>query len=156
VAAPCDVARGSGIMTLNSPSGTRRNVACGSGNISHWIRQVAAPCNVICGSGMTYHWICQLAAPCNVIRESAIEFAQTSAILKFYFWFQFRSYHHSWHVILHQSTKFYTNRTAHSRKMRLCRFSRWRISTILDFRGSIMGSLKGHSGADWPIFFLVQ
>jgi len=27
-------------------------------------------------------------------------------------------------------------------KMMSCRFSRWRISAILDFRGSIMGSLK--------------
>jgi len=27
-------------------------------------------------------------------------------------------------------------------KMTLCRFSRWRIFTILDFRGTIMGSLK--------------
>jgi len=28
------------------------------------------------------------------------------------------------------------------KKMTWCRFSRWRISTILDFRGPIMGSLK--------------
>jgi len=46
------------------------------------------------------------------------------------------------HVILHQSAKFYPNRTILSRKMTSCRFSRWRISAILDFRGPIMGSLK--------------
>ena len=34
---------------------------------------------------------------------------------------------------------FYPNRTAHGKKWR---FSRWRISAILDFRGGIMGSLK--------------
>jgi len=28
------------------------------------------------------------------------------------------------------------------KKMTSCRFSRWRISAILDFRGPIMGSLK--------------
>ena len=60
-----------------------------------WIRPVAAPCNVIRSSGiMTL--IRQVAAPCNVAGGSgmtAIEFAQTSAILELYIWFQFRSYH---------------------------------------------------------------
>jgi len=41
----------------------------------------------------------------------AIEFAQTSAILEFYIWFRFQLYHRSRHVILHQSAKFYPNRT---------------------------------------------
>jgi len=72
----------------------------------------------------------------------AVEFAQTSAILEFYFRFWFRPYHRSRHVILHQSAKFYSNRPADGRKMTLCRFSRWRISAILDFRDPITGSLK--------------
>ena len=42
----------------------------------------------------------------------------------------------------HQSAKFYPNRTAHSRKMTSRRFSRRRISAILDFRDPIMGSMK--------------
>jgi len=46
----------------------------------------------------------------------AIEFAQTSAILEFYIWFQFRPHHRSRHVILHQSPKFYPNRTTLGRK----------------------------------------
>jgi len=71
-----------------------------------------------------------------------MEFAQTSAILKFYIWFRVWQYHRSRHVILHQSSKFYPNRTTSAEKMKLCRFSRWRISAILDFRGPIMGSLK--------------
>ena len=54
----------------------------------------------------------------------------------------FDFYHYrSRHVILHQSAKFYLNRITLS-KMTSCRFSRWRISTILDFRDLIMGALK--------------
>jgi len=46
----------------------------------------------------------------------AIEFAQTSAILEFYILFRFRPHHRSRHVILHQSPKFYPNRTTVGRK----------------------------------------
>ena len=45
-----------------------------------------------------------------------IEFAQTSSILEFYFWFRFQPYHCSRHVILHHSAKFYPNRTTLGRK----------------------------------------
>jgi len=72
----------------------------------------------------------------------AMEFAQMSAILEFYIWFRFWPYHRSRHVILHQSAKFYPNRITLSKKMTSCRFSRCRISAILDFKGQIMGSLK--------------
>jgi len=72
----------------------------------------------------------------------AIEFAQTSAMLEFYIWFRFRPHHRSRHVILHQYPKFYPNRTTLDRKNMSCRFSRWRISAILDFRGPVMGSLR--------------
>jgi len=53
---------------------------------------------------------------CDVAGGSAIEFAQTSAILEFYIWFRFRPYHRSHHVILHQSPTFYPNRTTVGRK----------------------------------------
>jgi len=59
---------------------------------------------------------------------------QTSTILEFYFRFWFRLYHRTRHVTLHQSAKFFPNQTAHGIKMTSCRFSRWRISAILDFR----------------------
>jgi len=53
ILAPCNVACGSGIMTVNSPSGSRP-IPCkltpGAGMTCHWIRQVAAPCNVACDS----------------------------------------------------------------------------------------------------------
>jgi len=45
-----------------------------------------------------------------------MEFAQTFAILEFYFRLWFRPHHRSRHVILHQSLKFYPNRTTLSRK----------------------------------------
>ena len=72
----------------------------------------------------------------------ATEFAQTSTILEFNIWFQFRPHHRNWHVILHQSPKFYPNWTPSAEKMTSCRFSRWRISAIMDFRGPVMCSLK--------------
>ena len=56
-----------------------------------------------------------------------------------YFRFRFRPYKDS-HVILHQSANFHPDRTGI--KMTSCRFSRWQISAILNFTGSIMGSLK--------------
>jgi len=43
---------------------------------------------------------------------------KTSAILEFDFRFRFRPYHHSRHVILHQSTKFYPNWIPHNWKWR--------------------------------------
>ena len=36
----------------------------------------------------------------------------------------------------------FANRTDYSKNMTSCRFSRWRISAMLDFRGPVMGSLK--------------
>jgi len=91
VAAPYNVACGSGIMTVNSQSGNTLqrdtwlwddvtefarwqhppmwHVALESWQ---WIHQVAAPCNVIRGSGMTCHWIRPVAAPCNVTGGSGM------------------------------------------------------------------------------------
>jgi len=64
------------------------------------------------------------------------------AILKFYFWFRFRPYHRSRHVILLSLLNFIQIGPPSAEKMTSCRFSRCRISAILDFRGPIMGSLK--------------
>ena len=70
----------------------------------------------------SWHWICQVAASCSVadwqvaLGWHAIEFAQTSAILEFCTWFRFRPHHRSRHVIVHQSPKFYPNRTTLGRK----------------------------------------
>jgi len=86
---------------------------------------VAAPCNVIRGSGMTCHWI----RP-NVRHIGTLHLVSISTISP-------QSTCHSAPVceILSKSD--------HPRKkMTSCRFSRWRISAILDFRGPIMASLK--------------
>jgi len=67
----------------------------------------------------SWHRICQVAAPAMwqvAMGWHAIEFAQTSAILEFYIWFQFRPHHRSRPVIPHQSPKFYPNRTTLGRK----------------------------------------
>ena len=85
-----------------------------------WIHQVAAPCNVIRGSGMTCHWI----RP-NVSHIGFLHLVSIS------------THHRSRHVILYQSAKFYPNRTTLGKKMTSCRFSRRRISAILDCRDPI-------------------
>ena len=91
-----------------------------------WIRHVAAPCNVAGGSGMTCHGIRPNVRHVGILHLVSI-----------------LAYHCSLHVILQQSAKFHQNWTTLSRKkMTLCRFSKWRMSAILDFRGPIMGSLK--------------
>ena len=104
----------------------------------HWFRQVTVLCNVACGSGIVTvnspsgstlqcdTWLrnhdiefarWQHPAMWQVAVEwHAFEFAQTSAILEICIWFPFRPHHRSRHVILHQSQKFYPNRTNLSRK----------------------------------------
>ena len=109
-----------------------------------WIHQVAAPCSVIRGSGMTWHWIRPVAMAAKQWQQRpgrhATEFAQTSAILEFYTWFQFWPYHCSRHVCSLQN--FIQIGPPSAEKVTSCRFSRWQISSTLDFRGQIMGSLK--------------
>ena len=89
----------------------------------HWFCQVTAPCNVAGGSGMTCHGILPNVRHIGILHLFSIL---------------------SQHVILHQSAKFYPNRTTLSIKMTEYRFKiiRWRISAILDFKGPIMGSFK--------------
>ena len=91
----------------------------------------------------SWQWIHQVAALYNV--ADAIEFAQTSAILEFNFWFRFRPYHSNGHVILQSAPVceiLSESDRPRQKKMTSYRFSRWRISAILDFRGPVMGSLK--------------
>ena len=130
------------------------HVALESWSCNH---QVAAPCNVIRGSGMTCRWIRPMVAPSNVTYSSgimtlnspggstlqcgrwhAIEFAKTSAISGF-------DFDHITAVDMSFCTSlrnFIQIGLPSAEKMTSCRFSRWRISAILDFRGPVMGSLK--------------
>jgi len=91
----------------------------------HWIRQVAAPCNVAGGSGMTYHGI----RP-NVCHIGILHLVSILTIL-------LQSTCHSATV-----RNFIQIGPPSAEKMTLCRFSRWQISAILDFRGPVMASLK--------------
>ena len=59
-----------------------------------WIHQVAAPCNVIRCSGMICHWIRPNVRHIRILHLVSIS-----------------TNHRSRHVILHQSPKFYPNRT---------------------------------------------
>jgi len=110
----------------------------------HWFRQVTAPCNVACDSGiMTLN---SLNSPCNVMRGSGM----TCHVIR-------PNVRHIWILHLVSILTISPQSTCHSapvweilsksdhprqKKMTPCRFSRWRISAILDFRGTIMGSLK--------------
>ena len=143
--APCNVACGSGIITVNSPSGS-------TPQCDMWLwydiplnSPVAAPCNVTRSSGiMTLNspggstlqcgrWLWD-DMPWNSLKRPPYWN---------YIWFRFWPYHRSRHVVLHQSVKFHPNRTTLSRKIwRHVDCLRQRISAILGFRGPIMGSLK--------------
>ena len=127
-----------------------------------WIHQVAAPCNVIRDSGMTCIWIRPVAAPCNMTRSCGImtlnspggstlqcgrwlwdDMPLNSPKLPPY-WnstsgFHFHTSRHH-HQSINQSTCHSVlvceilSKSDHPRqkKMASCRFSRWRISAILD------------------------
>jgi len=91
-----------------------------------WIHQAAAPCNAIRGSGMTCHGIrpnvrcigiLHLVSILTISLQSTCHSAPVCKILS-------KSDH------------------PQQKKMKSCRFSRWRISAILDFRGPITASLK--------------
>jgi len=92
----------------------------------HWFRQVIAPCNVACGSGMTCHGIRSNVRHIGILHLVSI--LTTSP----------QSTCHSAPVCEILSKRDHPRQ----KKMTLCRFSRWRISAILDFMGPIMGFLK--------------
>jgi len=108
-------------MPLNSPGGStlQYDIALGSW---HWIHQVAAPCNVAGGSGMTCHGIHPNVHHIGILNLVLI-------------W----PYHRSQHVILHQSAKFYTNRTTLSRKHDVMSIFKMADLSHLEFYGSNNG-----------------
>ena len=87
---------------------------------------MAASCNLAGGYGMTCHGICP-----NVRHIGILHLVSSLTISP-------QQTCHSAPVceILSKSDH------PQQKKMTSCRFSRWRISAILDFRGSVMGSLK--------------
>ena len=108
----------------------------------HWFRQVTAPCNVASDSGiMTVNSPSGNTLQCDTWLWDhgwhAMKFAKTFAILEFYLV--------SILTISPQSTcnsapvSEILSKSDHplQKKMTSCRFSRWRISAILDFRDPI-------------------
>jgi len=90
-----------------------------------WIHQVAIPCYVIRGSEMTCHWTHPNVRHWNF--TSGFDFDHITAVDM-----SFCTSLRNFIQIGPPSTE----------KITSCRFSRWRISAILDFRDQIMGSLK--------------
>ena len=130
-----------------------------------WIHQVAAPCNVIRGSGMTCHWIRRVAAPCNGTRSSGIMTLNSpgGSTLQCGRWlwddmplnslkcppYWNSTYGFDFDHITAVDLSFCTSLLnfiqigpPSEEKNDVMRFSRWRISAILNFTDSIMGSLK--------------
>ena len=115
---------------------------------------IITPCNV----ARSWHWFRQVTAPYHdseftkwqhpamwqvAVGWHAMEFAQTTAILELYIWFRVWPYHRSRHVILCQCANLFSKSDRpQQKKTTFCRFSRWRISAILDCRSPIMVFLK--------------
>ena len=72
----------------------------------------------------------------------AMAFAQTSAIFEFYVWFRFDRITAVDMSFCTSLRNFIQIGPPSAGKMTSRRFSRWRISAILDFSGPVMGSLK--------------
>jgi len=94
-----------------------------------WIHQVAAPCNVIRGSGMTCHWICPNVRHIEILHMVSI-FTISLQAVNMSFCTSLRN--------------FIQIRPPSDEKMTSCRFSRWRISAIWDFRGSTRNTFPNH------------
>ena len=93
-----------------------------------WIHRVVAPCNVIRGSGMTCHWIRPNVRHIRVLCTSGFDFDHITAVDM-----SFCTSHRNFIQI--------GPPWAEKNDVMSCH-SRLRISAILDFSGSVMGSLK--------------
>ena len=113
--------------------------SCNVARSRHCFRQVTAPCNVAHGI-VTVNSPSGSTLQCDMWLWGDMPLNSPKRPPYWNFtWFRFRPHHCSRHAILHQSPKF---DAPSAEKMTSCRYSRWRISAILDFRGPIMGSLK--------------
>jgi len=101
-------------------------IPCNVARSWHWFREVTATCNVAGGTGMT----CDGIRP-NVRHIGILHLVSILTISP-----QLTCHSPPVCEILSKSDH------PQQKKMTSCRFSRWRISAILDFRGPIMGSLK--------------
>jgi len=93
----------------------------------HWIRQVAAPCSVAGGSGVTCHVIRRNVSHIGILHLVAISTTYITAVDMSF---------------CTSLLNFIQIGPPLAENMASCRFSRWWISAILDFRDPIIGSLK--------------
>jgi len=152
-------------MTLISP-GDYCTLQCGMWlwNRDSEFTKWQHPANVIRGSGMTCHWICPVVAPCSVTCSSGIMTFNSPGGSTLQCVISGMTCH--WirpnirHIVFLHLVSILTispQSTCHcapvseilwkldhprQKKMTSCRFSRWRISAILDFRDQIIGCLK--------------
>ena len=139
VTAPFSVACGSGVMTLSLPSGS--TLQCDMWLWDEWcrypmvkklychcIRQVAATCNVGRGSGIISHWVRPNVRHMGILLLVSILTISLQLT-----------------ITCHSAPVYEILSKLHrprQRKLMSCRFSRWQISAILEFRVPVMGSLK--------------
>jgi len=111
----------------------------------HWFRQVTAPCSVACNSGIvTVNSASDSTLQCDTWLSDDMPLNSSKRPL---YWNSTTGFHFH---ISPQSTCHSVpvceilSKSDHPRqkKMTSCRFSRWRISAILDCSDPIMGSLK--------------
>jgi len=128
VTAPCNVACGYGIITLNSPSGSTLQYG-------RWLWD-DMPLNSL---KRPPYWNSTSAFDFDHITAANMSFCSSIRNL-----IQIRPPSLT-HSLLHSDDprqKKMTSELNWTERRTSCRFSRWRISAILDFRGPIMGSLK--------------
>ena len=90
---------------------------------------ILTPCNVACGSGMTCYWIRPNVRHIGILHIVSISTTSPQSTC------------HSAPAPVFEIL----SKSDHPRRKKdVIRFSRWRISAILDFRDPIMGSLKAH------------
>jgi len=118
--------------------------SCNVARSWHWFRHMTAPCNVACGSGIvTVNSPSGSTLQCDtwyvVLRWHTIEFAKRPP-----YWNSTPRFDFDQSTCNSAPVCEILSKSDHpqQKKMTSCRFSRWRISAILDFRDPIMGSLE--------------
>ena len=121
-------------------------ILCNVARSWHWFRQMTAPCKVACGSGIvTVNSPSGSALQCG---RCLWDDMPLNSPKRLPYWNSTSGFDFDHITAVDMSfctslRNFYPNRTTLGRKkITSCRFSRWRISTILDFRDPIVGSFK--------------
>ena len=114
---------------------------------------ILTPCNVACGSEITtVNSPSGSTLQCDTWLWDDMPFnSPKRPIFEVYIWFRFRPYHRSRHVILHQSVKFYTNRTTLGRKKTRSALGRAHVPPTKVFRRMSRHSRVDYSNAVFAV-----